>query len=99
MVIPATSTEYMHVPVTPPAGVDITGTPPEVAILPVSNKADPVPGDWRASTWTDGTVARLLIGPNGGAVTLPVGEYRVWVHVDPPGAEDIVRPAGYLGIT
>lgn len=99
MVIPASSTDFMHVSVTPPAGVDITGTPPQLAILPLSNKADPEPGDWYTAAWTDGTVARLLIGPTGGTVTLPVGEYWVWIHVDPPGPEDIIRKSGYLGIT
>lgn len=99
MVIPATSTEYIHVPVTAPAGVDITGTPPQLAILPVSNRDNPVPGDWHAGTWADGTVARLLVGPDGGAVTLPSGDYRVWISFDPPGSEDVVLMSGYLGVT
>ena len=99
MVIPASSTEYVHVPVTAPAGVDITGTPPKLAILPVHNRSDPAAGDWRTGNWADGTEARLLVGPAGGAITLAPGDYRVYVSFDPPGSENIVRMSGYLGIT
>ena len=99
MVIPASSTEYLHVPVTAPAGVDITGSPPKIAILPVHIRANPVSEDWQTGQWTEGTTARLLIGPDGGAVTLTPGLYQVYVAVDPPGAENIVRIAGYLSIS
>lgn len=99
MLIPATSTEYLHVSVTAPQGVDITGTPPKLAILPSTNRSNPVPDDWHTGDWTDGTQARLLIGPDGGTVTLTPGDYRVWINVDPPGVENIVRLSGYLGIT
>ncbi|GAX57317.1 hypothetical protein [Streptomyces olivochromogenes] len=99
MLIPATSTEYVHVPVTAPAGVDITGTPPKLAFLPVSNRDNPVTSDWQTGTWANGTEARLLIGPDGGALTLAAGDYRVYVSFDPPGSENIVRLSGYLGIT
>jgi hypothetical protein len=96
VLIPATSTEYVHVPVTVPAGVDITGTPPKLAILPVSSRSNPAPGDWKTGDWANGTEARLLIGPDGGALTLTVGDYQVYVSFDPPGSENIVRLAGYL---
>lgn len=102
MVIPATTTEYIHIPITPPTGVDITGTPPKLAILPVSNRANPQTTDWHVGAWANGTSgleATLLIGPDGGALTLTTGDYRVWVTFDPPGSEDIVRLSGYLGIT
>ncbi len=98
MMIPASSTEYLHIPVTAPVGVDITGSPPRIAILPVSNRTGPEAGDWHTGDWADGA-ARLLVGPDGGAVTLAEGDYRVYVGVDPPGAENIVRLAGYLGVT
>lgn len=99
MVIPASSTEYVHVPVTPPSGVDITGTPPQLAILPVHNRANPEAGDWHTGDWATGPEARLLVGPDGGALTLARGDYRVYVSFDPPGSENIVRLSGYLGIT
>lgn len=98
MVIPATSTEFVHVTVTAPAGVDLTGTEPKLAILPVTNRANPDTGDWHTGTWGDGE-ALLLIGPDGGALTLTRGDYRVYVSLDPPGSENIVRMSGYLGIT
>lgn len=99
MLIPATSTEFVHVPVTAPAGVDITGTPPKLAVLPVTNRANPVTGDWHTGDWVSGPEARLLVGPDGGALTLTAGDYRVYVSFDPPGSENIVRLSGYLGIT
>jgi hypothetical protein len=99
VLIPASSTEFLHVPVTAPQGVDITGTPPKLAVLPVTNRSNPETGDWHTGDWADGTEARLLIGPDGGAVTLSRGDYRVWVSFDPPGSENIVRLSGYLGIT
>jgi hypothetical protein len=98
VVIPASSTEYVHVPVTPQAGVDVTGTPPKLAILPVSNRDNPAAGDWKTGTWASGPDAVLLVGPDGGALTLAKGDYRVYVSFDPPGSENIVRLAGYLGI-
>lgn len=98
MVIPASSTEYIHVPVTAPAGVDITGTLPQLAILPVTNRNNPQPADWHVGEWADGSEARLLVGPDG-ALALTAGDHRVWVSFDPPGSENVVRMSGYLGIT
>ncbi|MFJ9012331.1 hypothetical protein [Streptomyces canus] len=99
MVIPATSTEFVHVTVTAPAGVDLTGTTPKLAILPVTNRANPQAGDWKSGEWASATEARILVGPDGGTLTLTRGDYRVYVSVDPPGSENIVRLSGYLGIT
>ncbi|MFJ4932325.1 hypothetical protein ACIP8U_00440 [Streptomyces pseudovenezuelae] len=99
MVIPATTTEFVHVPVTPPAGVDITGTPPKLAFLPVTNRDNPTANDWHTGAWATGPEAQLLIGPDSGALTLTRGDYRVYVSFDPPGSENIVRLSGYLGIT
>jgi hypothetical protein len=99
VVIPASSTEFVHVPVTQPAGVDITGTPPKLAILPVSNRDNPAAGDWKTGSWASGPEAVLLVGPDGGTLTLTRGDYRVYVSFDPSGSENIVRLSGYLGIT
>ncbi|MFJ5973528.1 hypothetical protein [Streptomyces sp. NPDC093060] len=99
MLIPASSTEYVHVPVTVPQGVDVTGSPPKLAILPVHVRTNPALGDWKTGTWASGPEAQLLIGPDGGALTLTSGDYRVWVSFDPPGSENIVRLAGYLGVS
>lgn len=99
MDLTATSTDYMHVTVTPPAGVDITSTPPRIAILPTSTRSNPAPADWKTGEWVNGTTARLLVGPDGGALTLPVGDYRVYINFDPPGAENIVELSGYASVT
>jgi hypothetical protein len=93
--IPATSTEYLHIPVTLPAGVDSSATPVRVAL--VSHRNNPSDEEWHDADWS-GSDARILIGP-GATITLAAGDYRVWVNVDPPGSEDIVRKAGILTIT
>lgn len=95
MVIPASSTEYMHISVTPPAGVDITGTP--VKIAAVAHQDSPAIDEWHTAEWADGK-ARLLIGPDAGALSLPRGRYRVWITFDPPGPQNIARPSGVLSI-
>ncbi|MER5875470.1 hypothetical protein ABT119_06015 [Streptomyces sp. NPDC001910] len=95
MVIPSASTEFLHVPVTAPAGTDLTGMPVRIAI--VAHRADPDDSEWQDAAWVAG-VARLLVGPGSDTVLEP-GDYRVWINVDPPGAESIVRKAGVLSVT
>lgn len=95
-VIPASSTEYLHVPVTAtPAGTSLTGAP--VKIAAVAHRNNPGADEWHTATW-DGTTARILIGP-GTSLALEAGDYRVWIHIDPPGAEAVVRRAGILTVT
>ena len=94
MLIPATSTEYLHVPVTAPAGADLTSMPVKIAV--VAHRANPDTDEWQTATWNAST-ARLLIGP-GTDTALAAGDYRVWIHIDPPGAEAIVRQSGILTI-
>jgi hypothetical protein len=93
VVIPASSTEYLHIPVTAPAGTDLTGTPVKIAV--VAHRDNPASPEWKTAEWIDGA-ARLLIGPDGGVLTLAHGVYHVWIHIDPPGAETVVRRAGIL---
>lgn len=95
MVIPATSTEYLHVPVTAPAGTDVSGMPVRIAV--VAHRADPADDEWHDAEWAD-SAARILVGPDS-SLTLATGDYRVWINVDPPGAESIVRKAGILTVT
>ncbi|MFC9268939.1 hypothetical protein ACFTXJ_14350 [Streptomyces zhihengii] len=95
MVIPATSTEYLHVAVTAPVGTDLTGTPVRIAVI--GHDGNPTSAEWKTAEWV-GTHARLLIGPDSGLV-LTRGTYLVWIAVDPPGAEHIVRRSGTLNIT
>ncbi|WP_141753670.1 hypothetical protein [Streptomyces luteocolor] len=94
MQIPASSTEYLHVPVTAPAGVDLTGAPVRIAV--VAHRDNPAPAEWQPADWI-GSDVRLLIGP-GTELALARGDYRVWISVDPPGAENITRMSGHLGV-
>jgi hypothetical protein len=96
VLIPASSTEYLHVPVTAPAAVDVTVFPVRIAV--VAHGDNPTGTEWHDAEWADGK-ARLLIGPDSGALTLTAGTYRVWIAVDPPGVENLVRLAGTLTIT
>jgi hypothetical protein len=96
VLIPASSTEYLHVPVTAtPNGTDLTGVPVRIAV--VSHRADPADTEWHAAEWV-GAEARILIGP-ATALTLTPGDYRVWINIDPPGGENVVRKAGVLSVT
>lgn len=95
MVIPASSTEFLHITVTAPAGTDLTGTPVQIAV--VAHRDNPSGAEWKTAEWTDGA-ARLLVGPEGGALTLSHGDYHVWIHIDPPGVEVIVRKSGIVSV-
>lgn len=78
MDIAATSTEYVHVPVTATDGGDpvTLADPPKIALL--AGSANPGTADWHTGEWDDGN-ARLLVGPDGGAVELQPGSYWLWV--------------------
>lgn len=93
--IPAASTEYLHIPVTLPEGVDTSSTPVRVAV--VAHRTDPADSEWHDADWV-GAEARLLLGP-GGDLVLTAGDYRVWINLDPPGVENVVRKAGILSVT
>ncbi|MFI1928338.1 hypothetical protein [Streptomyces sp. NPDC020377] len=95
MLIPASSTEFMRVPVTAPAGIDLATVPMKIAV--VAHADNPSDTEWHTAEWVDGE-ARILIGPDGGALTFASGGYQVWITIDPPGAENIIRRAGGLSI-
>lgn len=98
-VIPASSTEYLSISVTTsPAGVDLTGSTPSFAFLPDANRSNPVTADWLDGGWDDDT-ARILVGPEGGERALTRGDWHVWVKIDPPNGELVVRKAGTLTVT
>lgn len=71
MRIPATSVEYVKVPVT--ASVALSSLPVEMAVI--TGTADPAEGDWQSASWDNG-YARLLVGP----LTADTS-YTVWVRV------------------
>ena len=103
MQISAQSTEYLRVSVI--ASVNGTLIDPgadSVAFAVVSG----VPGvtDWLAGSWESGHsaatggVARILVGPTGGAKTLTAGQYDVWIKItDSP--EVPIRKVAALQVT
>ncbi|MFE4857361.1 hypothetical protein [Streptomyces sp. NPDC056670] len=96
MDLAATSTEYVKVGVVATAGgstVDL-GTPPKMAFL--AGNADPVNGNWHAAEWHSGS-ARILVGPDGGALTLTPGTYWVWTTWE-AGAESPVYRSGRIRV-
>lgn len=95
MVIPASSTEFVHTPVTAPPGVDRTSTPVRMAV--VAHRDNPDDDEWHTAAWS-GADARILVGP-GSSIALTAGDYRVWVNIDPPGSENIIRESGILTVT
>ncbi|MGA4864119.1 hypothetical protein ACPB9J_15880 [Streptomyces lavendulocolor] len=98
MVIPASTVEYIHVTVTAsPSAVSLTGTPPRFAL--VTHRTNPTTGEWKTGDWADATTARILAGP-GTDLPLTAGtDYRLWINIDPPGAESVVRKAGTVSAT
>lgn len=99
MVIPASSLEYVNVTISvSPAGVVLTGTAPKFAFLPDTNRGNPVTADWLTGEWDDDT-ARILVGPTSGETSLTRGDWHVWVRIDPPNDELVVRKAGTLTVT
>ncbi|MGW7435697.1 hypothetical protein [Streptomyces sp. NPDC054849] len=100
MLIPATSTEYISVTITAsPAGVDLTGTPPQFQFLAETNRGNPALADWLTGEWEDSDTARILVGPTGGETSLTRGDWHVWVRIDPPNDELIIRRSGTLTVT
>ncbi|MCX5537842.1 hypothetical protein OG785_45630 [Streptomyces sp. NBC_00006] len=95
MVIPASSTEFLHVPATV-TGFDPVTAPVRIAV--VAHGDNPATAEWQTAEWGD-SEAHILIGPDGGALVFTRGSYRIWINVDPPGAENLVRLAGTLTIT
>ncbi|MFD9306121.1 hypothetical protein ACFWCB_26290 [Streptomyces sp. NPDC060048] len=99
VVIPGSSTEYLNVTVVSlPAGFDLTGTPPQFQFLPDTNRSNPTLGEWLDGEWDGATTARILIGSMAPAL-LSRGDWHVWVRIDPPNDELVVRRAGTLTIT
>ncbi len=96
--IVATSTEYVRVTaVSAVGGSPISvAAPPQFAFQPSSVTGNPVEGDWWTGEWAS-PHARILVGPNGGTVTLDPGEYRVWLTWA-AGAETPVYRAGTITV-
>lgn len=87
--LPATTTEYLNIPV--PLAAQADG-PPDIAIVP--HKDNPDDTEWTPGEWA-GTDARILIGPEGGAIEADAGGYWIWIRFT-AGTETPVRRAGRL---
>lgn len=78
---PAESTEYVEATIT--SDVTLNTQPVEFAIL-TSAPVDAT--TWTAGAWVGSAattrVARILVGPDAGALDPGVGRYRVYVRVD-----------------
>lgn len=91
LLIPSISTEYVNVPFTSADTAAITA----VQLAFVAPGVTPAGGDWYPAQW-DGAVAKVLIGPDGGALTLPADTIRtVWLRAE-AGTEHPARPCGYV---
>jgi hypothetical protein len=86
--IPATSTEYLHIPVTDGSA----SIPAEIAVVA---SGEPVESDWKAAVWDSGTY-KLLIGP-GTVLPLTEGFYMAWIRLDAP-PETVVRRSGSVRV-
>lgn len=85
LVIPSTSREYLHVPVSG-ATAD---QPVELAVVDIGAE-EPAEDDWTPADVWDGTVAKVLIGP-GGTLELEDGTFRVWVRVTADPEIPVIR--------
>ena len=85
------SIELVHVPVTAPAGTDLSIVPCVVAVLPKGTRPDV--DDWEEADW-DAATERFarLVGP-----FTEVGNYGVWLKAT-ANPETPVIPAGYITV-
>nr|WTC12549.1 hypothetical protein OHA15_33925 [Streptomyces anthocyanicus] len=98
MEVAASSTEYVRVTAVSAVGGSTISpaAPPQFAFQTTSATGNPAVGEWLTGEWAS-PHARILIGPNGGTVTLDPGEYRVWLTWA-AGAETPVYRAGTITV-
>ncbi|MFB7672929.1 hypothetical protein ACFC26_16125 [Kitasatospora purpeofusca] len=88
------STEYLQIPVT--AATDPTSYPVRIALIPSTTR--PADADWHPATWTtidDIPHAQLLVGPDGGVLTLAVGRWRPWLDIEAGTEHPIIRAPAF----
>lgn len=97
MRVPATSREYIYIPIDPPDGIpDVTVYVPEAALIP-DDGTEPLESDWQSATWISGEVA-LLIGPGTPLEDdYKPGDYMAFARIT-AGAERVVLPSGRVRI-
>jgi hypothetical protein len=80
------STQYVQVPIQAiVAGVAYNPSSLTVKLAFMAAWGQPQSGDWKTGTWDTSTapgiyLAQCLVGP-AGTVTLPVGDYAIWVQI------------------
>ncbi|MFF7329666.1 hypothetical protein [Streptomyces sp. NPDC008150] len=99
MRLAATSTEYVRLTaVSKAAGSAISmSAPPKFAFLPADGDDNPEAGDWLTGEWST-PMARILIGPAGGATTLTAGDYAVWITWTAGAETPVYRSPGTLTV-
>lgn len=75
MLILASSSEYISIPVTGPVA-DLTPFTVSVALIPEATGGEPVLGDYKSATWINGKAAHLIT-----AGDYPAGEYLAFVRI------------------
>jgi hypothetical protein len=92
LAISALSTQYVQVPVTNTEGINPISDVVQFAFIgpyaTTTQAADYPPTVstvWTNGSWLSGATtptAQILVGPSGGAITLGVGSYQVWLKVE-----------------
>jgi hypothetical protein len=94
--VDALSTEYYEIGVTWDHG-DPTTHDVQIAIIPVGH--EPADTDWHTAAWdttsAGTTVAKLLVGPDGGALAPTPGRYRAWVAVTATPEHPVLATAAF----
>lgn len=94
--IPALSREYLYVDVDLPDSEtleNLLALGVQFAFM-TSKTARPASGDWVTGSWEPGKpIARVLVGPSGGVITLTAATYQAWLRID--GA--VERPVRSVG--
>lgn len=75
MLILASSTEYLSIPVTGPVA-DLTAYPVTIALIPEATGGEPALGDYKSASWIGGKAAHLIT-----AGDYPAGDYLAFVRV------------------
>ncbi|MFC8447659.1 hypothetical protein [Kitasatospora sp. NPDC057223] len=94
--VDALSTEYYEIGVTWDRGTP-TAFDVQIAIVAVGH--EPTDTDWHPAQWdttsTGTTVAKLLVGPDGGALSPTPGRYRAWVNVTATPEHPVLSTAAF----
>lgn len=91
MLILASSSEYISIPVTGPVD-DLTPYTVSVALIPEAVGGEPALGDYKSAAWVNGEAAHLIT-----AGDYPAGEYLAFVRIQ-ASPEDVRLFSGRVRI-